>query len=361
MRLWKSASQTLANFHAVHNVLEWGLAKTPFLISFSGKICPEKVFLISLEYVNSMTGVNQKQSMSTVPHKSISPVRIWLAAARPRTLGAAFAPVLIGTAMAFADGALHIPSALVALVCALLIQIGTNYGNDYFDFIKGADTAERIGPRRATQAGLVKPQTMLRATVLVFALAAVGGLYLIWRGGWPILLIGILSIVSGIMYTAGRRAIGYLGLGDLFVLIFFGPVAVGGTYYVQALSITSEVIIAGLAPGLLSVAILIVNNLRDIQGDRKVGKKTLAVRLGKRFAQWQYVVSVVTAALIPVVLYLFFDGRASVLIATPILLAAIPAFQAVFQRTGAALNPLLGSTNMLLLLYSALFSIGWIA
>lgn len=289
-----------------------------------------------------------------------SPLRTWVLAARPRTLAAAFAPVLIGTAMAYADGVLHLPSALVALFCAILIQIGTNFANDYFDFLKGADTADRLGPLRVTQAGLVTLEMMKQATLIVFTLACLGGAYLIWRGGWPILLIGVLSILSGIMYTAGPHALGYLGLGDLFVLVFFGLAAVGGTYYVQALTVTPEALIAGVAPGLLSVAILVVNNLRDLEDDCKVGKKTLAVRFGRRFAQWQYLFSVVVASLIPVLLYLVFNASLFVLIATLVLPAALPACRAVFSRTGAALNPILGTTGKLLLVYSVLFSIGWV-
>jgi len=295
--------------------------------------------------------------MSTV---AFPPLRTWLLAARPKTLAAAIAPVLIGTAMAYADGALYPPAALVALVCAILIQVGTNFVNDYADFFKGADTAGRLGPVRVTQAGLVTPQTMRTAIILVFTAACIGGLYLILRGGWPILLIGVLSILSGILYTAGSRPLGYLGLGDVFVLIFFGPVAVAGTYYVQALTVTPQALIAGVAPGLFSVAILVVNNLRDIEGDRSVGKLTLAVRFGKRFAQWQYVVSVVFACLVPVLLVVSFQGSAFVLLASSVLFAALPAFRAVFTQTGAALNPILGTTGKLLLLYSVLFSIGWV-
>ncbi|MFB3133801.1 MAG: 1,4-dihydroxy-2-naphthoate octaprenyltransferase, partial [Rhodothermales bacterium] len=166
-----------------------------------------------------------------------SPLAIWTAAARPKTLGAAVAPVLVGTAMAWEAGGFHAPAALCALLGALLIQIGTNFSNDYADFLKGADTGVRKGPLRVTQAGLVAPATMKRATVLVFALAFVVGLYLIWRGGWPILVIGVLSILSGVFYTVGRYSLADLGLADVFVLVFFGPVAVGGTYYVQALEI----------------------------------------------------------------------------------------------------------------------------
>ncbi len=212
--------------------------------------------------------------------------KVWVDAARPRTLGAAAAPVVIGTALAYADGEAHLPSALVALLCALLIQIGTNYGNDYFDGVKGTDTSDRLGPRRATSTGLVAPQTMLRATLIVFGLAALGGLYLISRGGWPILVIGVLSIASGIGYTAGRHALGYLGLGDLFVFIFFGPVAVAGTYYVQALDTSAAAIVAGFCSWLLSVVFLLVNIFRDVIGDLIAGKCKLEVRLGDLFARW---------------------------------------------------------------------------
>lgn len=286
-----------------------------------------------------------------------TPLRVWIDAARPRTLGAAAAPVLIGTALAYADGSVHLPSALVALICALLIQIGTNYANDYFDFIKGTDTPDRLGPTRATSAGLVAPQTMLRATAIVFGLATLGGLYLIWRGGWPILLIGVLSILSGILYTAGRHAFGYLGLGDLFVLIFFGPVAVAGTYYVQALDVTAASIVAGFGPGLLSVAILVVNNLRDVYGDRIAGKRTLAVRFGEQMARWEYVACILGAAIVALVLP-FFGAPWLVLLAVLTLLLVRDPILAVFVRTGRALNPILGMTNQLLLIYSLLFSLG---
>jgi 1,4-dihydroxy-2-naphthoate octaprenyltransferase len=283
--------------------------------------------------------------------------KIWFDAARPRTLGAAAAPVVIGTALAYADSELHLPSALVALLCALLIQIGTNYGNDYFDGVKGTDTSDRLGPRRATSTGLVAPQTMLRATLIVFALAALGGLYLIARGGWAILLIGVLSIASGIGYTAGRHALGYLGLGDLFVFVFFGPVAVAGTYYVQALDTSAAAIVAGFGPGLLSVAILVVNNLRDVIGDRIAGKRTLAVRLGEQFARWEYVACVLGAALVALLVPLF-GAPWPVIVAVGALWLAREPLIGVFVRTGRDLNPLLGATNRVLLVYSVLFALG---
>ena len=202
-----------------------------------------------------------------------SRVQIWIMAARPKTLWAAVAPVAMGIAMAADAGGMHIPAALAALFGAVMIQIGTNLANDYFDYRKGTDQPGRLGPTRVTQAGLVTPHAMRIAITVTFSLAVVAGAYLVWRGGWPIVAVGLLSILFGFLYTAGPYPLGYNGLGDIFVLIFFGPVAVGGTYYVQTLDINTAVLIAGLAPGLFSVAILTVNNLRDIGTDAEAGKK----------------------------------------------------------------------------------------
>ena len=192
----------------------------------------------------------------------MSPLEKWILAARPKTLWAAVAPVVVGTAMAYDAQRQHWPSALIALLCSVLIQIGTNLANDYFDHQKGADTPQRQGPLRVTQAGIISPRAMRRGIILVFAAACLAGLVLVWRGGWPIALIGISCILSGVLYTGGPYPLGYIGLGDLFVLIFFGPVAVGGTYYVQALAMEPVILLAGLGPGLLTTAILTVNNLR---------------------------------------------------------------------------------------------------
>ena len=175
--------------------------------------------------------------------------------------------------MAFEAELSHLFSALAALLGALLIQIGTNLSNDYFDFVKGADTEERLGPARATQAGWIRPEIILRSSLLVFAAAVIIGIFLVLRGGWPIVLIGIASVICGILYTGGPYPLAYLGLGEIFVVIFFGPVATLGTYYVQALEFSKEVFIAGLAPGLLSTALIAVNNLRDIPTDIKARKK----------------------------------------------------------------------------------------
>jgi len=288
-----------------------------------------------------------------------SKLKVWILAARPKTLWASVAPVLIGTAMAFESGALHTISAMSALLGAMLIQIATNFANDYFDYHKGVDNEGRLGPTRMVQAGLVAPSAMKAAFIGVFALALVPGIYLIWRAGLPIAVIGALSILFGILYTAGPFPLGYVGLGEVFVIIFFGPVAVGGTYYVQALEISWPVIISGLAPGLFSVAILTVNNLRDVKSDHRAGKKTLAVRFGVSFSKYEYLLSVVIACLIP--LFLLFGDRKHfyLLLAPGVLIAAIPAIKTVFTSEGIVLNRVLESTGKLLLLYSLIFSIGW--
>ncbi len=287
-------------------------------------------------------------------------LKIWPIAFRPKTLSASVAPVLLGTAMAAADGVADWPTALVALFGALSIQIGTNLANDYFDFKKGADTAERIGPLRVTQAGLISPGAMKCAIVLTFGLAALAAVALIIQAGWPIVVIAVLSILSGIFYTAGPRPLGYVGLGEIFVLIFFGPVAVGGTYYVQSLEIHSAVILAGIPLGLLSAAILAVNNLRDIETDRKSGKQTLAVRFGKDFAKIEYLVFVIAAALLPILIYGMAQDHRWILAAPVILLLAVPGIHAVFTKSdGPALNKTLAYTGVILLVYSIIFAIGW--
>ena len=286
---------------------------------------------------------------------------IWILAIRPKTLPAAAAPVIIGSAMAISDCKFHAISALLALLGALFIQIGANFANDYFDFKKGADTEDRMGPMRVTQAGLIKPETMRLGFIIIFTLVMFIGFYLFWRAGWVILLIAILSIIAGILYTGGPLPYGYIGLGDIMVLIFFGPVAVGGTYFVQALTINWIVIVSGLSTGLISMAILTVNNLRDIRTDKAVGKKTLAVRFGENFARMEYLFSIIIASLIPI--YLVFITRAhySSLICLLIIPVAYPSIKGVFfDEIGPGMNQLLAKTGKILLLYSLLFSLGWI-
>ncbi|MCP4643659.1 MAG: 1,4-dihydroxy-2-naphthoate polyprenyltransferase, partial [bacterium] len=274
-------------------------------------------------------------------------MKVWILAARPKTLPAAVAPVIVGTAMAYASGLPHWPSAVCALLGAALIQIGTNLANDYFDFVKGTDTDDRKGPTRATQAGFVAPGVMLRAAVFVFALVLVPGAYILWRGGWPFLIIGILSIACGVLYTGGPYPLGYVGLGDVFVLVFFGPVAVVGTYYLQTYVITPDSLIAGLAVGLMSVALLAVNNMRDVDEDRRAGKRTLAVRFGRGFARVEYAVCLFLAAfVVPAYFFLTTQHRLFGLVPIVVLGSGIPAIKAVFSTTdGATLNHVLGTTG----------------
>jgi len=294
--------------------------------------------------------------------EELSDFQVWLSATRPKTLFAAFAPVVIGTAMAYETGTAHWPAAAACLIGAIFIQIGTNFANDYFDFKKGTDTEERIGPTRATAAGLVSPSAMRNATITAFALSLIPGAYIIYLGGWPFAVIGALSIALGVLYTGGPYPLGYIGLADIAVLIFFGPIAVGGTYYLQTYELTSNVIIAGFAPGLISVALLTVNNLRDVQGDAKAGKRTLAVRFGEGFAKHEYFLSIFIAIfVIPFYLY----GMTGKLVMAGVALVSVamatPAVRAVYTyEEPAVLNKVLARTGALLLVFSVFFAIGWI-
>lgn len=288
----------------------------------------------------------------------ISPARAWVLATRPKTLPAAVAPVLVGMAVAHAIGKFALLPALGALLGAMLLQIGTNLANDYFDFKKGADTHERLGPMRVTQAGLIDEAAVRNAMIGTFAASALVGVYLVAVGGWPILVIGILSILSGIAYTGGPFPLGYHGLGDLFVFIFFGVVAVCGTVWVQALEWSWLALISSIPVGLLSVAILIVNNYRDRHTDVKAGKRTLAVRLGGKLTRVQYGVTLAVAYLIPVVQVAL--GHLSLLALLPLITLplAIRLFRDFISLNGSELNPVLERTAKLLVIFSALYALG---
>lgn len=284
----------------------------------------------------------------------------WLLAIRPKTLPAGISPVMIGLALAFGDGSFHFPSALACLLAALLIQIGTNLANDYFDFKKGAD-ANRAGPTRVSQAGLIEPNDVLKAACISFFLAALMSIYLIMRAGPVIAIIAVISIISGFWYTAGKRALAYIGLGELFVLVFFGPVAVAGTYYVQTMDMNLAVLAAGLGPGLISCAILAVNNLRDIEGDAKVNKRTLAVRFGRDFARREYAVLMFAASICPLLVYMITGDHIGILSACLIIIPTLSTIQTVSKSVDASeLNRSLAMTGAWLLIYSLLFSIGWV-
>lgn len=290
-----------------------------------------------------------------------SGIRVWFLAIRPKTLPAAVAPVVMGTAMAMGDGVGHWLSATAALFAAVMIQIGTNLANDCFDCLHGADQCDRVGPVRVTQSGLATPNQVLFATALAFALACAAGLYLVIRGGWPILLIGLLSILSGILYTAGPYPLGYHGLGELFVLVFFGPVAVSGTYYVQAFQVTPMVLLISLAPGLMSVAILTVNNIRDRESDRRAGKRTLAVRFGLRIARLQYVLAVVGAGILPIAMVLATGRHVYCLLTVLVSCLMIPTIRKVYQLEGGPeLNAVLAATGKSLFVFSLVFATGYL-
>ena len=291
-------------------------------------------------------------------HTSISQLHAWLLAIRPKTLPAAVAPVAVGTAMAYSDNFFAALPACAALMGSLLLQIGVNLANDYFDFKKGIDDVKRLGPVRVTQSGLISPEKVKAGMLVTFFLAALTGIYLIMVGGLPILTVGIASILSALAYSGGPYPLASHGLGDLFVFIFFGLVAVCGTYYVQALTLTPLVVLASVPVGLLITAILVVNNLRDIQTDRKVGKRTLAVILGVTGSRIEYVLLLANSYLI--LLSLWLTGPFSPWIFLPLLslFPAVKTSRMILNESGPILNEALAGTARTALVFSLLLSIG---
>ena len=291
----------------------------------------------------------------------LSKFKIWLLAARPKTLWAGIAPVIIGGALAYDTGVFHVASFVFALTGSVLLQIGANFANDLFDFLKKTDDSERIGPLRVTQAGLVSSGEMKMATIAVFSLALIVGIYLVCRGGLPIVIIGLSSILFGVLYTGGPYPLGYLGLGDILVLIYYGPVAVCGTYYVITLDFNPALILAGIPPGMLSTAILTVNNLRDIESDKRSDKRTLAVRFGRQFARVEYIFMLAGAALFPVIIYLLKNAHPWSMFSVIILIPGGVAIRKVMTETsGEILNGVLADTGRILAMFAVLFSIGWL-
>ena len=271
-------------------------------------------------------------------------LRSWLLAARPKTLTAAVVPVVVGTGLAMGEGMAVLWPALAALAGAMLIQIGTNLTNDYYDFRKGADTHERVGPTRVTQSGLIAPQTVLAAGAACFTLAVAVGISLVARGGWPFVVIGLASVLAGWAYTGGPYPLGYHGLGDLFVMVFFGLVAVPGTFYAQALRLVPAVWPAAVAVGATGTMILVVNNLRDLETDARAGKHTLVVRFGRGFGRAEYVALLLLALAMPVAMVALGWARLPVLLALGATPLVWPPLSRVLRSTGTALNPALGGT-----------------
>ncbi|MFP2934371.1 1,4-dihydroxy-2-naphthoate polyprenyltransferase [Pyxidicoccus sp. 3LG] len=285
-------------------------------------------------------------------------VKAWVMAARPKTLTAALVPVLVGTALAFGLGVGRLLPALAALLGAVLIQIGTNFINDYYDFKKGADTHERLGPVRVTQSGLIAPGTVLAGAAVCFALATAVGLYLVVVGGWPIIAIGVASLVCGFAYTGGPYPLGYHGLGDLFVFLFFGLVAVTGTYYVQAGTVDPAAWWAAVPVGASGTMLIVVNNLRDATTDVKAGKRTLVVRFGTGMGKAEYVLLLALSYATPFAMYALGLAGPWVFLALLSLPLAVPPLRRVLKAQGAALNPALGGTARLQLFYGLLFAAG---
>lgn len=283
----------------------------------------------------------------------------FLHASRPRTLPAAAAPVLVAVALAWAEGVFVLWPAVTALTCALLLQIGTNFANDYYDHVHGADNDERVGETRVTAAGIVQPAEVRAWMLATFLVAAVLGLYLVHRGGWPILAIGAASILAGVLYTGGPWPYGYHGLGDLFVLVFFGLVAVAGTYYVQALTWSTSSLIAGIGVGAMATAILVVNNLRDIRTDAKAGKTTLAVIMGRTGTQIEYMGLLAVGLATPIAGVLLLGWSPWALLALgAFLLAGKPLHKVLTFRDPSTLDPALAQTARVLGAYGLLLAAG---
>jgi 1,4-dihydroxy-2-naphthoate octaprenyltransferase len=289
----------------------------------------------------------------------VTHLRLWLVAARPRTLPAAVAPVLVGTALAGVEDVFKPLRFAAALAGSIFIQIGTNLANDYSDARRGADTEDRLGPVRVTAGGLMPPRRVLVGTWVAFGLAVAAGSYLAAVAGWELLVVGVLSIAAGVLYTGGPRPYGYEGLGELFVFVFFGLVAVAGSYFVQTEDLRWEALALGVPVGLLAAAILVVNNVRDVETDRRAGKRTLAVRLGRERAVGLFSVMLSLAYAALPAIWIASDLEAWILLPLASLPLALPLWPTLAsRRDGPSLNKLLADTGRLLAVFSLLLAAG---
>lgn len=288
----------------------------------------------------------------------VSPLSAWLLAARLKTLPAAISPVLVGCAVAWAEDGFDIAAALAAFAVALLLQIGANLANDVADFRRGADTHDRLGPLRVTQGGLIPPRQIVIATAVVLLAAAVPGLFLVWRGGPVLAALGLLAIAAAVTYTAGPKPFGYLGLGELGVFVFFGPVAVAGTAFVMTHDVTRLALLSSVAIGCLVTAILVVNNLRDIDTDGVAGKRTFAVRMGRGATRREYTALIAVAYAMPIVMWASGISRPGPLLAWTTAPLAILLARQVWMVDGRALNPVLGGTARLCLWFAVTLGAG---
>jgi 1,4-dihydroxy-2-naphthoate octaprenyltransferase len=290
--------------------------------------------------------------------KVINKFDTWILASRPKTLLAAVVPVLIGTSIVSFETKVNFPAAFIALCCSILIQIGTNFVNDLYDYLSGADNESRKGPARALASGLITVPEMKLAIIVVFLITFFLGLYLVYISTWITLLIGILSIFAGIAYTAGPYPLAYNGLGDVFVFLFFGIVGTVGTYYVQVVDISPLVLWASIPVGALITNILVVNNYRDIDEDKQVGKNTLAVKMGRKFTRYQYLLFMILSYLILFVVYFTYSRSIFVFLPLFTLPLAIRLIYMIFSYKGKELNKTLELTAKLSAFYGFLFAVG---
>jgi 1,4-dihydroxy-2-naphthoate octaprenyltransferase len=288
----------------------------------------------------------------------ISKFQSWILASRPRTLPAALVPVMVGSALAIYQGIFFPAYSIIALLCSILIQIGTNFTNDLYDHLKGSDTKERKGPLRVLASGLISVKEMQWGIFLVFFTAFLLGLYLVYSVGLVILWIGILSIIAGLAYTAGPFPLAYNGLGDLFVFIFFGIVGTVGTYYLHAQQFTTLAFLISLPVGALITNILIVNNYRDIEEDKTAGKNTLAVLLGREFSRYEYVFFILISFFIPFLLHFKYDFNIWIFLPYITLPIAITLVKMIYALTGTQLNKTLELSAKFSAIYGLLLSIG---
>lgn len=289
----------------------------------------------------------------------ISRTRAWILAARPKTLSAAAAPVLVGAGLAGAHGTYRAAPTAAALVGALLIQIGTNLANDYYDFLRGGDTEDRVGPLRVTQAGLIPPKQVWWGMVIALFVALLVGVYLVSVGGWPIVWIGLASLLCAVAYTGGPYPLAYHGLGDPFVFVFFGLVAVGGTYWVQALALPGDALLAGVGIGALNTAILVANNVRDLDTDAAAGKRTLAVRIGRLGSRIEYALLMGVGFAVPVLGVALYAWPGTALVALGAGVASITPVTLVMTKDDAReLVPALPGTARVVALYGVLLAVG---
>ncbi len=290
--------------------------------------------------------------------KHLSKLDMWILASRPKTLLAAVVPVVTGTSIVSYETKVNIIAAGIALICSVLIQVGTNFVNDLYDFLSGADNDTRKGPTRALASGLITINEMKGAIIFVFTTTLILGLYLVYISSWITLLIGLLSIFAGIAYTAGPYPLAYNGLGDVFVFLFFGIIGTVGTYYVQLVHISTLVLWASIPVGALITNILVVNNYRDIDEDRMVGKNTLAVKMGRRFTRYQYLIFMVLSYLILFVVYFTYNQRLYIFLPFITLPLAVKLIKMIFSYKGKELNKTLELTAKLSAFYGFLFAIG---